>query len=136
MPIPVREHRVAELVATTNLPKREIAQQMGVSRMTVTRDLQKPQVKQSIQEMRAAIKQVILEETSRDIVGPAMEMARAKIAEGDAKGFDATMRGLNALEKTAQSASGEALRVEGTIAAVVLNRQEIYSRIEHILGST
>lgn len=136
LPTAIREQRVAELAATTDLPQREIARKVGVSPATVYRDLKKPEVQQTIQEMRAAIKHVILEESSRDIIGPAMEMARLKIAEGDAKGFDATMRGINALEKTTQSASGEALKVEGTLAAVVLNRQEIYSRIEHILGST
>lgn len=136
MPVPVREHRVAELAATTDLPKEEIALQVGVTRRTVHRDLAKPHVKQSIKEMREAIKQAILEESARDIIEPAMQMAREKIATGDAKGFDATMRGLNALEKTTQSASGEALKVDATVAAVVLNRQEIFSRIEHILAST
>lgn len=127
---------MAELVATTDLTKAEIAEKVGVARQTVHRDLRKPEVQQTIQEMRAVIKQTILEESARDIIGPAMQMAREKIALGDAKGFDATMRGVNALEKTTQSASGEALKVDATVAAVVLNRQEIYSRIEHILGST
>lgn len=136
LPVPVREHRVAELAVTPEVTRKEIARQVGVSEATVYRDLQKPQVRQTIQEMRDAIKTVILEESSRDIIGPAMAMAREKIAQGDAKGFDATMRGLNALEKTTQSASGEAQKVEGQLTALILNRQEIYSRIEHILGDT
>lgn len=136
LPAVIREQKVAELVATTDLTQAEIAQKVGVSRKTVNLDLKKPEVQATIQEMRAVIKQTILAESTRDIIEPAMQMAREKIALGDAKGFDATMRGLNALEKTTQSASGEALKVDATVAAVVLNRQEIFSRIEHILAST
>jgi hypothetical protein len=44
------------------------------------------------------------------------------------------MRGLNALEKTTASASGEAQRLEVDQRVAVLNRTELYARIENLLG--
>lgn len=136
MTVGLRERQVA-LMKAQGETNRDIATALGVSNHTVGRDLVKPQVQASLQELRGVIKDTILRCAAQsDLIEQAFEMARAKVKAGEAKEFDAAMRGLNALEKTTQSASGEALKVDAQVAAVILNRQEIYSRIEHILAST
>lgn len=130
----VRERLVARLIATEGLNKTEVARELGVTPGTVYRDLAKPQVQQTLKDMREVIKRQILEQAAQGLVEPAMEMARKKIRAGEAKDFDAAMRGLNALEKTTASASGEAQRLEVDQRVAVLNRTELYARIENLLG--
>ncbi len=125
---------VARLIATEGLNKTEVARELGVTPGTVYRDLAKPQVQQTLKDMREVIKRQILEQAAQGLVEPAMEMARKKIRAGEAKDFDAAMRGLNALEKTTASASGEAQRLEVDQRVAVLNRTELYARIENLLG--
>lgn len=129
-----RQQKIVEMRAQGGTTVAEIASKLGVSRATVERDLTRPWVQQSIQELREAFKRVVLEQAVKNVVAPAFEMARNKIQAGEAKDFDATMRGINALEKTTQSASGEAQKVDVTQVQVQLNRTELYTRIEHFLG--
>ena len=134
LPIGVRQQQIVQMRAQGGHTVQEIADSLGVSKATVDRDLQKPHVRQSLKELREAFKQAILEQSTKDIVGPAFDMARQKLKEGEAKDFDAAMRGINALEKTTASASGEAQKVDVTQVQVSLNRQELYARIEGILA--
>lgn len=134
LPLGVRQQQIVQMRAQAGFTVKDIARRLGVSTATVDRDLAKPHVARSVKELREAFKRAILEQSTRDIVEPAFEMARNKISAGEAKDFDATMRGINALEKTTMSASGEAQKVDVTSVQVTLNRQELYARIEGLLG--
>ena len=133
LPVGVRQQQIVQMRASSGYTTQDIADALGVSKSTVDRDLQKPAVKQSLKELREAFKQAILEQSTKDVVKPAFDMARAKILAGEAKDFDAAMRGINALEKTTASASGEAQKVEVDQRVLTINRQDIYGRIEHFL---
>jgi transposase-like protein len=133
VPPGLRQQQIIQMRAQPGYTIEEIAHTLGVSNSTVDRELAKPNVRQSLAELRAAIKRAILEQASLNLIEPAFRMAREKAEGGEAKDFDAAMRGINALEKTTMSASGEAQKVEVDQRVVTLNRTELYARIEGLL---
>ena len=89
-----------------------IAHKLGVSVPTVNRDLTIPAVKEDILVLRRKIKEVVVGYTAGGLAQKMMELASAKVEEGDAKSVDGMWRAIHAMEKTTQSASGEAQRME------------------------
>jgi len=90
----------------------QCAAELDVSHGTVVNYLAKPELKKDLLELRQKVREKILEECGGELLTGAFKMARAKVQAEDGKEFDATMRGLHAIEKMTASASGEARKVE------------------------
>ena len=109
------ETSTAAMVAA-GVPRRRIAKALDVSTTTVQNIVGKPETQELITEIRDQIKRVALvaaQKVSREAWDWVEEVARAK---RDPRDFDSLMRGLMAMEKLSSSASGEARRIEGTVA--------------------
>lgn len=127
-----RRRQVPQLLAQ-GLKQVEVAQELETNKWAVNRDLRLPEVQQDLKVYRDAIKRQILETTSDGLVREIVQMARGKVASGEAKDFDAAMRGLNALEKTTASASGEAQKVQLDATVTKVDRRELYGRLEMLV---
>ena len=89
----------------------QIGRALDVSSATIARALKVPENQIEVLRRRELLKGVSIAHVA-DVVDGAWDMARQAVANGDAKSFDATTRGLHAMEKIAASVSGENQRVQ------------------------
>lgn len=131
-----RQHRLVELRAA-GMPVNACAKALNVGASTIARDLRVPEVQADLAMLRQKIRAAIMEHAAGGLVDKAFAMANEKATAGEAKDFDATMRGIHAIEKVTQSASGEAQRVhvEGTGSAPVTH-VDLKVLINQVLGET
>lgn len=132
--ISTRKAKVAPLMAQGYSLQRA-AEELEVSKTTVARDLADPGVQEELKALRMLVKQQIMRYASDGFVKKVFEMASEKLDGREAKDFDATMRGLNALEKTTASASGEAQKLDLSATVTKVDRKELYARMEGILAT-
>lgn len=103
--------RAVQLLAI-GVPQGEIANMFQVSRQTIWRYLKTPEVAEALESWRQTIRVTNLQRLAEGNLAKAYDMAERAMKDGDAKGYDATMRGIAAGEKIAASASGEARKIE------------------------
>lgn len=127
-----RKKQVVPMLAE-RLPLREVAHTLGVGISTAQRDSKDPVVQHDLKYLREQIKRQILEHTADGLVGPLVQLTKDKIAAGEARDVDASLRGLNALEKTTASASGEAQRVQLDATVRKVERTELFARMEALI---
>ena len=109
----IRQSQVADVVvlAAEGRPASKIARLTAIHYDAVKATLARPEVQLDIAKRREFIRAASLTRLS-ELTPPAWEMAKECIENRDTRGFDATTRGLAAMEKIGVSASGEAQRVE------------------------
>ena len=87
-----------------------IARAILATERTVYRALARPETQIEIVRRREVLRGLSIAHVT-DVVEGAWDMARQAVVDGDAKSFDATTRGLHAMEKIAASVSGENQKV-------------------------
>ena len=132
-----RVARAVQLLAM-GTPQGEVAAMMGVARQTLWRYLKDSDVKSQLEAWRDTFKVALVQRAAEGTIQRALDMADRTIAEHDPKGFDASTRGIAALEKATASASGEArkLDVQATVDATaqVDVRGLVAAILEHVSG--
>lgn len=103
--------RVAMLLSA-GFEQKEIAGMFGVTRQTIWKYMKSPDAQEQLQAWRDQIKLTVVRRAAEGTVAKAYDMADRATKDDNHKGFDATTRGIAALEKASASASGEAKRLE------------------------
>ncbi len=106
-----RVERAVQLLAM-GTQQQEVARMLGVSRQTLWRYLKDPEVAEQLRAWRDTFKIALVQRAAEGTIQRAMDMADRAIDTNNPRDFDATARGIAALEKATASASGEAKRIE------------------------
>ena len=104
----------AVLMLASGSKQGEVARVFGITRQTLWKYLKDPRAQEELEAWRATVKRTILMRAAEGTVSQAFDMADRATKDNDHKGFDATTRGIAALEKASASASGEGRKVELT----------------------
>lgn len=102
----------AVVMLAAGFPQHEVAQTFGVARQTIWKYMKSPEAQEQLQAWRDQIKTTIIRRAAEGTVARAFDMADRALKDDNQKGFDATTRGIAALEKATASASGEGRKVE------------------------
>ena|SRR5690349_4475511 len=104
----------AIVLLASGVPQNEVARMFGVHRQTIHKYMKDPEAQERLELWRNTVKATVLMRAAEGTVSKAFDMADRAIKDNDPKGFDATTRGIAALEKASASASGEGRKVELT----------------------
>ena len=121
--------RVATLTAG-GVSTRRTAAALNLSPETVTKIKSRDEVRDLITKLRETIRETALQAISRG-QRKTWDWLDDVVETRDPKAFDYVTRGLAALEKVASSASGEARRLEGIIAAYPAGSQAEARELVH-----
>ena len=98
-------------MAAVGVGRQRIAKATGFSTATVCTVLKKPENQAEVLRQRELLKQDTIHRMA-PVAQEGWAMAHEAAQDRDAKSFDATTRGLHAMEKIASSVSGENQRVQ------------------------
>jgi len=104
------ERAVAEMRAVA-LSQKTIAAKLDISQQTVSQVLKREHVQVDIAALNQGIKEAMLVQAER-LTLKAMGMAEDKVDQGDAKGFDQAIRGVQSVERIRSSVVNEPKKVE------------------------
>jgi len=110
-------------MAATGIGRRAMSKTLHLDTNTIKDILARPHVAEYVDELRRHIRKVTLAgiaQKQQDVIAWIGET----VDQRDATSFDKVTKGAFALEKTAASASGEALRVDARVVSATMNVDE------------